>query len=177
MRFEILNQMGKVNLKTGGSLALVLLWTLNARTEGYLPKSGPPALRFQTVHKFDRSLLPPLPRGDELPADPAPPSPDAGIPADSTNAVVSAASTNAVAAPDPDMVSMLPQVYGATNSGAAVLTSNDLLATTPQMFIEYFRPGEGRGNSTNFSVFMPVNFAPATPPPPPPPSSATYRVQ
>ena len=145
---------------------------------GYLSKGGPAPLRFQPEHTQDLSLLPPLPGADK-PADASPvTTPPISQPsAASTNAVVLSATSYPTIPGNINVNSMLPDPYnGGANLGVQG-SANDLLAITPQMLVEYFRPGGGTTNSANFSVFVPVNFTPATPPSPAPGSSATYRVQ
>jgi hypothetical protein len=65
-----------------------------------------------------------------------------------------------------------------TNSQPTIAPASDLLNISPQMLAEYFKPGQPgqplRSKGANTSVYVPVDFKPATPTVTPP-SSATYN--
>ena len=50
-----------------------------------------------------------------------------------------------------------------TNSPAAMVPASDLLVITPQMLVDYFKPGQSPTNAANVSVLVPVGFTPAIP--------------
>lgn len=154
----------------GSTLAL-------AGGDAYLPRIGPVAMRFQAAHPQDLSILPPLPKNASKASEKHSAN-DAGAtppPSDQSNLVLSAVSYPVL----PDSVNQSPMIpgpmYGGTNPAFMPPTANDLLPISPQMMVEYFRPGKG-SNSAGASVFVPLNFTPATPAPVAP-SSATYRTQ
>jgi hypothetical protein len=49
------------------------------------------------------------------------------------------------------------------NSPAATVPASDLLVITPQMLVDYFKPGQSPTNAANVSVLVPVGFTPAIP--------------
>jgi hypothetical protein len=68
---------------------------------------------------------------------------------------------NNVDSPQPEDANSL------TNSPAAPAPASDLLIITPQMLVDYFKPGQSPTNAANASVLEPVGFTPAIPSAPP----------
>ena len=128
---------------------------------GYLSKIGPAPLRFQTERDSRPLNLPPLAM-DEV-----------NIPVVTTMPLETDDPTPAVryaaAAVPPPASDGSP-----TNTPPPSLPAGDLLTTTPQMLIDYFKPLHFGDNARSASVLLPVNFIPATPAPPPA-SSGNYQ--
>ncbi len=191
----LFSDMGKSSAKACGLLGLALATALGlgpgpatarAQVSGYLAKSGPAALRFQAVHPQNLSILPPLPKPEvkvpdrtSLAKSAVTSQPPLILVSNQSPAWTPPYANPPVTVPNPlASYSLLPpQNFGITNPAFPGSTANDLLNITPQMLVEYFRPVIGAPNSAGLSVFVPVQFTPATPAAPGPASSATYRTQ
>lgn len=183
---HMINSPAKARHLLGFALATALgLATTNAQVSGYLAKGGPAALRFQTVHPQNLSILPPLPKPD-VKVDRTSPAKNTAtaqpplISVSNPGPVWTPPFANPVATVPNTLAAyslLPPQNFGVTNPAAPGSTANDLLNITPQMLVEYFRPVNGAPNSAGVSVYVPVPFTPATPAAPGPSSSATYRTQ
>jgi hypothetical protein len=150
---------------------LLLLICLSASGGAYLPLIGTPPLRFEAaaVHARAFSWISPVT------VKPAAPAETNSPPEISTASKILAAAiplmdlkTNA---PNPSLPENL-----STNSTADTHSANDLLVVTPEMLVDYFKPGTDATNQTNVRVLAPVGFMP--PPAVASPSSeAIYRSQ
>ena len=185
--------MGKRSSETCGlcGIALVLaLGTVNSLAvpaEGYLAKVGPVPLRFQEVHPLNLMALPPLAMDDGTNSD------TNSIPdkvcddslASAGLASSSAGVPQAFFAPASTWLNRLSTLddTNAPQAGFGIPlpesapprpAASDLLAMTPQMFMDYFKPLQSGTNGAGIAVQFPVEFMPATPPATPA-SSATYR--
>ena len=156
---------------------------------GYLPRVGPAPLRFEAprVPALSISKLPPLPKQDTqaLPTHVPPPKPEGNPDSNKTGSTATPPMTSPDGAnSEDDPYSLLPAQNVPTHWTGGTPSANDLLAVSPQMLIDYFKP---MSNWTNGGAHMlfPVNlgaglaapnFTPAIPAPILPPSSATYKV-
>ncbi len=199
------HHMGKPSFKAGqlaGVLCAVVchgLFVPGATASGYLPRTGPVPLRFESEATPPPPLvLPPLLMEDAPPAPvvesaavtpppenlgpaPLPTPPSAG----ETNSIVATPETP----PTDASAATLDQLFGGAKSNPAALpeptpspatqatTASEMLVVTPQMLIEYFKPqAAGTPQAAGVSAFVPVGFAPPTSGTAPA-SQATYRVQ
>ena len=139
--------------------------------EAYLPVVGPVPLRFETaaVHVRTFSWIPPVAVKPAAPAQTNPPPKFVAIPDKIARAVpLLTAKTNETIPPLPENLS--------TNSTVETHSANDLLVVTPEMLVDYFKPGTVATNQTPVRALAPVGFMP--PPSVASPSSeAIYRSQ
>jgi hypothetical protein len=180
---------------------IALLQTVNAVADDsrpYLPVVGPTQLRFFKVQASASLNLPPLSMDNIASAG------DDGSPAKTDRASGSADFASGLSdiparyflpttlwlnrlAGHGDSGSTEPAVVYTASSTPPPQPSqpvqpapaSDLLNVSPDMLAEYFKPGhslpnKGRGG-TDTSVYVPVNFNPATPAAAAPPSTATYN--
>jgi hypothetical protein len=135
----------------------------------YLPLIGPPSLRFEVakIHEKTFSWIRPFGGkaavGTNLPSEISPAFnkiAETSLPIDTK--------TNA-------SIPSLPENLS-TNLTAETRPANDLLVVTPEMLVDYFKPGGDATNQTNVRVLAPVGF---TPPPSAasPSSQAIYQSQ
>jgi hypothetical protein len=143
-----------------------------ARAEGYLSRTGPVPLRFTVEKPTSPPIeLPPLAMEDPAPA-----------PTVETNTVAEAPTSPDTNQPEPDPATLAQpapeQVGPPAPEVAASAPASDMLVVTPQMLVEYFKPGSASTNAANMPVYVPVGFTPPTAVIANRPSSqATYRTQ
>jgi hypothetical protein len=172
----------KIHIRVGIALGIAVgMVNSSGRPEaGYLSKIGPAPLRFQTERDSRPLNLPPLAMDDvdlpvvrTMPLETVDPTPAiryaaAAFPPPASNCY----------SPSMSWISPLPTLRGPepwpapntgsrTNTPSLSLPAGDLLTTTPQMLIDYFKPLHFGDNPRSESVLLPVNFIPATPAPPP----------
>ncbi|HUC84828.1 MAG TPA: hypothetical protein VL970_06525 [Candidatus Acidoferrales bacterium] len=137
----------------------------------YLPLTGPPPLRFEvaTIHAKAFSWVPSFSVKDAVSVGTnLPPEISAGLDKIAGTSPAIATKFNA-------SVPSLPENLS-TNSTAEMRPANDLLVVTPEMLVDYFKPGSDATNQTNVRVLAPVGFMP--PPSATSPSSqAIYQSQ
>jgi len=168
----------------GGIGVAGALW---AKGESYLPKAGPPPLRYQASRAANPPSLPPLPSEDSKPADRDHPeaAPVSLAPfrnPESTRLPAelfpSGLWLSQLAAPGSRLGSPgVPESIEEMSHVAASATASDLLGVSPEMLIDYFKPVPAGPASTNAPpavIVVPVQFMPATPPASPG-STATYH--
>ena len=147
----------------------------------YLPKVGPPPLRFQPAPRSVALLkLPPLAMADPTPpvaVPPAQPTPaPSHLPAP-TNAEEAApdlwdmfGADSAIPTPDPPVTASPPEP-----AGTAPPAEPPPLNVTPQMLVKFFNQQPGASNRTGVEFLAPPSFfKPAIPPGGSPSSTATY---
>ncbi len=170
----------------------------------YLPKVGPPPLRFQPAPRSVALLkLPPLAMADPTPpvaVPPAQPTPaPSHLPAP-TNAEEAApdlwdmfGADSAIPTPDPPVTASPPQPAGTAPpaappppappgpppppdpAGTAPPAEPPPLNVTPQMLVKFFNQQPGASNRTGVEFLAPPSFfKPAIPPGGSPSSTATY---
>ena len=195
---EKLFNMATIRLKICVSCAAAALMFLPALSTAsaedsrpYLPAVGPTQLRFERQMAFKPLLLPPLSMENSTSSDNTPEKTDPtmlpsgfasglnGIPARFflpttlwLNHLSGHGDTDPTATADIYTAASNPPTQSTDQVQPA--PASDLLNVTPQMLVEYFKPGEHRGRDANPSVYVPVDFKPATPTVTPP-SSATYN--
>jgi len=137
----------------------------------YLPLIGTPPLRFEAVaaHARTFSWVPPVP------VKPAASAKTNSPPEMSTVSKIIAAAIPLTDAKTNAPIPSLPENLS-TNSTVETHSANDMLVVTPEMLVDYFKPGTDATNQTNVRVLAPVGFMP--PPAVASPSSeAIYRSQ
>ena len=171
--------MGRFLLFLVGSL-LTSLATAGP-TPVYLPVLGPGPLRFRAPPPppGDRPVLPPLPKGDEVPIVKEEPVMPYLVPDLSTLLTPPAP----LALPPPVLDEPAPTVIKAsspvlapsatTTISGPVVESDSGNLLTPQMLVQFFRSQAGRTNGTGTILAVPA-FTPPPPPTPPPSSTATF---
>ena len=136
-------------------VALASLAGQPTRGGAYLPLVGPPPLRFEVA--INRAKLvswatPVLP----------PPVVAAETNLPSTTDTDSTASANVPppASAQARRPGSLPPENLSTNSAPQGQSANDLLVITPEMLVDYFKPGNDATNATRVRVLAPVDFTP-----------------
>lgn len=173
-------------------VAFVVLWSIlvtgvfGTGVDGYLPRVGPPPLRYRPLQPLNLSILPPLPADDAKPGDesgarsaavslaPFRDSAFGGVPVDLSQGT-GLLSSGLAPSYNPDF-STFPGPISATNHMAAETAASDLLGISPGMLIDYFKPIEAAQAPTNAAsviIVAPIQFAP--PAPPPSESTASYQ--
>lgn len=151
--------------------ALLALICLSADGGAYLPLIGPARLRFEAASIPARvfSWASPIADKPAAAAETNLPQEMSGSPTKIDGAITSVdATTNSPVPPLPENLS--------ANSTAETHSANNLLVVTPEMLVDYFKPGNDSTNQTNVRVAAPVGFMP--PPSAASPSSqAIYRSQ
>jgi hypothetical protein len=151
--------------------ALPLLLCLPANGGAYLPAIGPVPMRFEAA-AVPAKILAWIPSVADKPAAPAVTNLPPAIPAVSTE-IAGAIPPMGTKADSPG--SSMPENLS-TNSPPEAHSAGDLLVVTPEMLVDYFKPGSDATNQTNVRVVTPVGFMP--PPSVASPSSqASYRSQ
>lgn len=151
--------------------------------ESYLPTVGPPPLRYYSVRTLGAFNLPPLPSesGDSADVTVCPASTGDLTPLRSSvltetpvDFLLPAALWLSRFSGTNGLGSLLPtSLVSLTNSIAVCSAAGDLLAVTPEMLVDYFKPAQCPSNAANIMVVVPLGFTPATPAGAA--SSATYR--
>ena len=171
--------------------AVITVATAGARADDsqcYLPTVGPTSLRFQKVQVFKPLKVPPLSMENasltdetgapEKMSNPLSPSGLNDIPARyflPTTLWLNRLSGQGEIESTPGADIYYSASNPSTNSQPTIAPASDLLNISPQMLAEYFKPGQPlRSKGANTSVYVPVDFKPATPTVTPP-SSATYN--
>jgi hypothetical protein len=176
--------MRKSSLRASGFLSLVLAASMEttiveARSPGYLARTGPVPLRFQLPPASEIAALPPLPN-DDRPVSSQSPTGENLNPSPSSDAASMVAPESVATALNentgPETLLPIP-ADSFTNSAAAISTANDLLIVTPQMLAAYLIPTRGATNTAPIAVIAPIRFTPPAPAHTPPSSRATYRTQ
>lgn len=164
------------------SLVGLLAAALSATADsGYLPKVGPPAVRFERPAPPPAEptfILPPLPFLEPRSETPTPVAvqPEAAASNSTPTPLVpkeptapSNADATAQEPPSPQTPAMI------MDPGATHLMPADPGPLVPQMFMRYFT-GQPGTNGNGVSIFAPVGFVPPVPVAlPPPSSSATFQ--
>lgn len=144
-----------------------------ANGDGYLPRVGPTPLRYYIVRASEPLALPPMASEDGVPGDvPAPLSTGGDFTPFRRSAFVG--SPNDSSWPSPLWLSRFagwngldsPPPFGAavvTNATFVPFPASDLLAMTPDMLADYFKPVQFPTNTANVMILVPVGFTPATP--------------
>ena len=169
--------------------AFGIVGSLEGSGAGYLAVIGPAPLRYQKLSSWKPLNLPPLPMENSSSPDPIAPAIAA---ADSTNSTSLPGFASSLA--DLPAEVFLPTTLWlghlsswsaadsnlsagtnfSTNTTQASAPASDLLILTPQMLVDYFKPGQCPTNAAGRFVQVPVEFTPAIPAAPPA-SSATYK--
>lgn len=171
-------------------------WGGAAQASGYLQVAGPVPLRFLAEPiPGEPYLLPPLSLTD---VTPMPPEEPASAPAATNIATAPIAEEEPTVPlpkpPEPPSADVtaaaLENLFSGANANPlgipapqnpAPLTpdsqqkASDMLVVTPQMLIEYFKPGRVATNGVGASIFVPVGFRPPEAVLPSPSSKATYH--
>lgn len=160
--------------------ALGLVSAFAAYGVGYLSKIGPNPLRIQAAHASSISNLPPLSMDNSdiaaVRSIPIKPSEDIRMMAGGNNPMPQYLTPSPFwpnySANPSGFESGMPESAGSTtNSQPKLSTASELLTVTPQMLVNFFRPGSTNG--AGVSVVAPVSFTPAVPAGQD--SSATYK--
>lgn len=169
-------------LFSGFAVALlgVAIATPLGGAEGYLPRSGPAALRFAAAPLQAKAFVwPPLRKDESAPSNSLPEA--ASAPASTNSAPVPAApgATNWVVDPallDPTQFPV--DTNSVPNSESPASSASELLIVTPQMLAEYLKPALSGAlkAATNAPSSGDVGFLPPTPKPAAS-SEAIYRTQ
>jgi hypothetical protein len=146
---------------------------------GYLPRVGPSPLRLQTVvERFVPPDMPPLAENDD------PPQPEVTSPA--PDPMSNAFKLEDYLTPNASLwTGIVENLVGSARRSSepenppqepatSVSSANDIVVVTPQMLVEYFRPGASGTNGGVASVTVPVDFTPPTTHTTPQSSRATY---
>ena len=151
--------------------ALLLLNCLSVKGGAYLPSVGPAPLRFAAVSMRPKifSWVPPVAAKLAISAQTnLPPMVSAVSTGTNETVLLADAKIDARVSSNPENLS--------TNSISEQHSADELLVVTPEMLVDYFKPGSNAKNQTNVRVTTPVGF---TPPPSAaePSSQAIYRSQ
>jgi hypothetical protein len=127
---------------------------------GYLPRTGPPPLRFRPAPIVSIIASQPVTTASEpVPAaSEAAPIQGPELPAE----LEFPPTDHPPQVPNPNGESLLPPVVPNLQPVQQPTPANELLIISPQMLIEYFRPQPGATNAP-VSAIVPVQFMPATP--------------
>ena len=155
-------------------LAMAPLPLLQPASAPYLPRVGPPPLRFAAPQTAAKKFV--------YSTATAAPARSAASQADVAGRAPVSAEPPAAAQPAPVAravdASPLPAdiMQNLTNGAPKIRPANDLLIVTPDMLVGYFKPETAGTNSVNTGPVAPVNFTPPSPGAIPS-SQAVYRSQ
>ena len=127
----------------------------SARGMAYLPLVGPPPLRFEKTAVGGKNFC------WALPALALPVASTATNCSSVTNSIPTnnVVFNTPVSQPAIEPISLVPENLS-TNTASQTRPANDLLVVTPEMLVDYFKPGNVATNAANVHVLFPVNFTP-----------------